>query len=126
MSCTVCPKKCHWRLHINSDFRYELYSEEQQTDLGDLMAKYEKTGSGGKLQDRLKIVQDDLQMKLFEAIKEAHGCIVRVNVLAKPSDPPMTIFEYINLLIVGEQTEMETGYEARAECLEKLKDLLEN
>ena len=126
MCCTVCPKKCHWRLHVNNDFRYELYSEERQTDLGDLMSKYENTGTGGKLQERLKSTQDEIQLKLFDAIKEAHGCIARIGALMNPGEPPMTIFEYINLLIVGEQREKETGFEARADCLEMLKDLLDD
>lgn len=56
--CTKCPGHCHFGVHENMPFRFELVEEEVYESLDDLRVKHKellmKHGSGDSLQDALE------------------------------------------------------------------------
>ena len=122
--CEVCPGKCEWRIHENTQYRIEGYEEEEERTLDELLEKFETVKSD---KDAVKVTVEkigqkvkDLQAKVFEMICEAQQILARLDEIAlKPN--PLTELDYIDLLIDSEKQQCKPGYMKRLEYLQEAR-----
>ena len=122
--CRVCPGKCEWMSHKNTQYRIEGYEEEEKRTLDDLLKKFETVKSD---KDAVKVTVEkirqkvkDLQEKVYEMICEAQQILARLDEIAlKPN--PLTELDYIDLLIESEKQQCKPGYMKRLEYLQEAR-----
>ncbi|XP_030257458.1 uncharacterized protein LOC115571939 [Sparus aurata] len=123
--CTVCPGKCIWSVHFNQTYRWDYVQVKEKRTLRELKDKYEKaTKEKLTIQDLIERQEEEivhLQNKLVSLIDQSANCITRLQEIAlRPN--PLTTPEYIDMLIEGEKSEAKTGYLARIQSLEAMKE----
>ncbi|CAG0901961.1 unnamed protein product [Darwinula stevensoni] len=124
--CAVCPMKClPIPLHVNNQFRFEFYEEEETHTYFEVKRKYEAaTERHLKYQGLLKALCKDFieeRMKLLELTRKAHECLQELERIAlKPN--PLSIQEYIDILIETEKREAKLGYTQRIKYLADAKE----
>lgn len=126
--CTVCPDKCIWNSHVNNTHRFEFYQETENRTVEDMMKRYQQAKKDGtKTYNICQILQEDFkktQEKVYEMIGEAKTAIARLEEIAlKPN--PLSVVQYIELLITSEQQEAKPGWSARIEHLNEAKQKAE-
>ncbi|XP_072220245.1 uncharacterized protein [Leuresthes tenuis] len=123
--CTVCPGKCIWSVHFNQTYRWEYVQEKEKTTLEELKNKY-KTASKEKMSTQQLMERQEeeivrLQDMIMSLMDQSARCMNRLQEIAL-SPNPLTIPEYIELLIEDEKSEATVGHRARIQCLEEMKD----
>ena len=122
--CNVCPRKCDWQHHVNNQFYFEIYEEEETRTSEDLLKRY-NVAKGAKdaaeqVINGLHNELADLSKGVYADVREARHCIERLSEIAlKPN--PMTEVEYIDLLIESEKSEKKTGYKERIAAYMKMR-----
>lgn len=124
LSCGVCPKKCHWKRHVNNDFRYETYEEEETRTLNDLKRKYESAVEGKSKAQAMRESAEEKYRKsqaaVFKIIDETRKCIQELEAIAlRPS--ALTTVDYIDLMIDAQKRQAQPGFRERINHLEKAK-----
>ncbi|CAG0905138.1 unnamed protein product, partial [Darwinula stevensoni] len=123
--CKVCPKNCIWHKHVNNEYRFETYEEEEEHTYHKLKKKYEEA-SGKRLNAKgvLNELIKDFNVErtnVLKLTKEAHQCLQKLDKIALKPDP-LGITEYIDLLIESEKREAKPGFEQRITYLLDAKD----
>ncbi|CAF2743275.1 unnamed protein product [Rotaria sp. Silwood2] len=122
--CTVCPDKCSWNSHINNCYCYTLYQEDEIRTNEDMRQRYlaAKTDSE-TIQNICEGLKNDFRktkIKVYGMINCAREAIVRLDQIAlKPN--PLTIVNYIDLIIESEEQEAKHGWKQRIEHLTEAK-----
>ena len=118
--CVVCPKKCHWKHHVNNPYYFKLYQEEETQTYSELKAKF-LTAEKGKSEVQVVISGIRQEMnKIFgmvvENIQQLNKCITRLGEIAlKPNY--LTDVQYIDVLIESEKQQAKEGYLDRIKYL---------
>ncbi|XP_067462956.1 uncharacterized protein [Thunnus thynnus] len=123
--CTVCPGKCIWSVHFNQIYKLEYVKVKEKQTLQELKNKYENaTKEKLTIQDLIERQEGEivhLQDWIVSLMDQSAHCITRLQEIAlRPN--PLTTPEYIDMLIEGEKSEAEEGYQARIQSLEAMKD----
>ena len=122
--CGVCPGKCEWRIHENTQYRIEGYEKEEERTLDNLLEKFETVKSD---KDAVKVTVEkirqkveELQAEVYVMICEAQQILARLDEIAlKPN--PLTQLDYIDLLIESEKQQCKPGYLKRLEFLQEAR-----
>ena len=122
--CNVCPRKCHWNEHVNNQYHFEEYEEEEQRTSDTLKEKYDVAQKGRSevkgMIETLKEDLDRLQIYVLEHIERARKCLERLREIALKPDP-LTEIEYIDLLIESEKQEGKPGYLKRVNAFQAIR-----
>jgi fibronectin type 3 domain-containing protein len=121
--CKVCPGKCFWDHHKNGPIRFESYTEEVTRTIEDLKKRYYEAASKKTAAEDvtagLKKDLDNLYLTVFGMLRKAHRIIHRLEELDKTPNP-LSEIQYIELLIVVENTQKKQGFERRIKALENV------
>ncbi|KYO49155.1 hypothetical protein Y1Q_0006875 [Alligator mississippiensis] len=124
--CTVCPGKCHWKVHFNQKYKWSYEARKEKRTFAELKEKYEKASgevlSTGNLIEKLKEEYAGGEQLLLELIERSSHSLQRLKEIAlKPN--PLSTPDYINLLIVSEQRELKPGYQERIKLLKEMREV---
>jgi len=124
--CTVCPNSCHWSVHSNIPYEYYEELEYQTTTSDELFKRYTTAQSEKSKQEQiLEGLSNDLaraekqSLDLLSCIRE---CINKLHTIALIPTTYETNAEYIDKLIISEESTKRPGYKERVEALLKLRD----
>jgi GTP-binding protein EngB required for normal cell division len=124
--CTVCPKNCHWTHHANLPWLYQYSSqkkiitqealEEQFVNASSKKSKCEQIiiGLKAKHEEAKSSIRFKMEVVL-RCLNELEQDALRPNILNQS--------EYINNLIISEETEQKHGWVDRVRALETLKTM---
>ncbi|CAG0903456.1 unnamed protein product [Darwinula stevensoni] len=89
--CMVCPGMCHWRNHVNNQYRFEIVEEEVKKTSKELKAKYkraagEKFTVQGVVKELIKEFNQE-RAKVLDLTKRAHKCLRKLEEIALKPDP---------------------------------------
>lgn len=123
-NCKKCKGKCHWSKHYNQKYRWEYKEVMEKQTVKKLKQQYLKGTKAKKTTEDLvaKLKQEYQRFKdLVSAIvREAAQKINRLREIAlKPN--PLSIPDYIDLLIEMEKKQHEPGWKQRVQYLEEEK-----
>uniref|UniRef100_A0A667ZJZ5 Septin-type G domain-containing protein n=1 Tax=Myripristis murdjan TaxID=586833 RepID=A0A667ZJZ5_9TELE len=123
--CTVCKGKCHWTVHFCQKYKWEYREVKEKRTIQELKDKYQKaTKAKMTVQELIKKLKDDyeeVQDEVVTLIKRSAKCSDRLKEIAlKPN--PLSIPEYIDLLIEGEKSEAKSGWKQRVQALMAMRE----
>uniref|UniRef100_A0A8C1R0U4 Fibronectin type-III domain-containing protein n=2 Tax=Cyprinus carpio TaxID=7962 RepID=A0A8C1R0U4_CYPCA len=122
--CTVCPGKCDWDVHFNQKYKWDYVPEKRKETYRDLKKRFEdahgqvmsKEKIFEELENELMVVQDIVA----ELIKRSQKSSERLQEIAlKPN--PLSIPDYIDLMIESEKQEAKPGFEDRIQSLMEVR-----
>ena len=126
--CTVCPKKCFWNIHSNQPYVYVYEPETKVGTLQVLKTRYEQ--AEGKKLAAEQIVRNSAnefeaaQVELLSLAEAARKSIERLEEIAlKPN--PLSVVEYIDLLIKAEEMEGKPNWQERKHRLQEVRKTAE-
>ncbi|CAF1389069.1 unnamed protein product [Adineta steineri] len=123
-NCIVCPGKCHWNKHFGHSYRFESYEEEETRTACDTLKRYENAKKELKTKKEiLGLLLDDFkktQVDVIELISNARKAIQRLDQIALKSNP-LSVVDYIDLMIESEKKEGKQGFQERIKHLEIIK-----
>ncbi|XP_041804289.1 uncharacterized protein LOC121614482 isoform X2 [Chelmon rostratus] len=123
--CTVCPGKCHWKVHSNQTYSWEYVKVTEKQTLQELQDKYKKAAKEKMtVQEVIERQEEEivhLQEMIVSLMDQSANCITRLQEIALRPNPLATP-DYIDMLIEGEKSEAKQGYQARVRSLEEMKD----
>ncbi|CAG0887656.1 unnamed protein product [Darwinula stevensoni] len=119
--CLVCPGNCPPNQHVNNQYRFELFEEEETKTSDELKAKYEeaagkKLTTEGIVKELIKGFNQE-RANILNLTKRAHECLQRLDDIALKPDP-LAVTDYIDLLIQTEQREAKPGHLQRIKYLQ--------
>ncbi|KAJ1211807.1 hypothetical protein NDU88_007155 [Pleurodeles waltl] len=119
--CRVCPGRCIWNVHFNQKYKWIYETQIERGTYEELKVRYAKAcGEVITAEEIFKQLNEDLagvEKNVAGLIRKLSGCLHRLEEIAlKPN--PLSVPEYIDLLIVSEEEEARPGY------LERIKSLL--
>ncbi|CAG0884297.1 unnamed protein product [Darwinula stevensoni] len=122
--CTVCPAQCPPDQHVNNQYRFVLYEEDETKTSDELKAKYEQaTGKKATTEGIVKNLFNNFNQEranILNLTKRAHECLQKLDIIARKPDP-LGFTDYIDLLIQTEQREARPGYVQRIKYLQDTK-----
>lgn len=127
--CKICPNKCHWSVHKNSKYIIEtenkvveeeiLIENEKKNDKSDEEIYKDLSSKKARL-DKIKQDLKKIRSNLLTHVVQAKSCLDDLQKIAlRPTSGDFD--EYIDQLILNEETKMKPGYENRKKELERLK-----
>ncbi|XP_038077142.1 uncharacterized protein LOC119744989 [Patiria miniata] len=122
--CTVCPGKCAWNVHFNQPYRFEFFKEKERRTYGEIEAMY-KDASGKKMTVEQVIKKQVEEVKAVRAcvcklVSDTRQSIMRLEEIAlKPN--PLSIPEYIDVLIESEKSSHKKGWQTRINALQGVR-----
>ena len=122
-SCTVCPNKCKWDLHLNQDYFWEFKDVAEKGTYNDIKDKYERaTKEKLTLDGVLKAMEknfQDVQTAARRNADEIAKCLSRLEKIALRPDT-FTSTDYLEMMVASEERDKQPGYQERIKSLEKL------
>ena len=126
--CGVCPKKCSWKVHKNTPYRFELYQDYETRTSDELKTRYESAmSSKEQLESVIKEMKkelDTMNMAVLRKMEQARRSVQRLQEIAlKPNY--LTEVEYIDLIIETEKRECKPRWMDRVKALEGVRQQAE-
>ena len=123
--CTVCPKKCHWKEHVNVPYVIKHGEIEVEETVEELKKKYYDSTNKLSLSDQIikgkELELEKIMVDCYYLQDEIRECIERLKAEALYPNVNETSEEYIDMLIEAERSERKTGYKDRIKSLETIK-----
>lgn len=126
--CEICPERCFWQMHVNTPYIFTLKTVMVQKTYEDMQKRYKD--ASGKLPNQKQVIQrmraeiKDLIITIEQSIKVVKDCNVRLREIAlRPN--PLSVSEYIEILINSEKLEKKDGFIERIEFYIQLKERAE-
>ena len=123
-TCTVCPKKCTWSVHVNNPYIFELYQEIETVTLDKLKAAYDTAMANQKqleaVMKKLECELEEIDQAVLQNINQARQSLQRLHEIALRPDP-LTEVEYIDILIESEKLEARPGWSERVKTLQEVR-----
>jgi len=122
--CTICPFKCIWDQHRNNDFRYEDVEKIVTKTSDELKKKHAQANKDAA--DRKSIIQS-IQQVYNQCKKEVTDLVIQIydaNTRLQQislKDNPLSVLEYIDLLIESEKQECKPGWNERVTSLTEVR-----
>ncbi|RXN31255.1 Stonustoxin subunit alpha [Labeo rohita] len=122
--CTVCPGKCVWNVHINQKYKWNYVTEKRKETFQDLKKRYEdahrQVMSKEKIFEELEKEFQAVQETVTKLIERSQKSLERLQEIAlKPN--PLSIPDYIDLMIESEKREAKPGFQDRIQSLMEVK-----
>ncbi|CDW82558.1 UNKNOWN [Stylonychia lemnae] len=124
-NCTCCSGNCHFSFHKNMSYRFEIKMEKKITEMSELKAKYSDANSKKSQQEQLMNGLDQeltnlakICLKDQETIRK---CINRLNEIALRTGCLESSDQYIEMMIISEESEKKPGFDGRIKVLKDLK-----
>jgi len=132
ISCTVCPKNCHWQQHRNMSFRFDTKTNKVKKTYDDIKARHQQFLDLHKGQvtivQALQIESQELSDEIQNHVDVITDCLHRLSKNALRTSTTSSS-EYLEQMIQAEDHERKPGFQKRIDQLMKEKekaDLLEN
>ena len=123
--CTVCPKKCMWKEHVNVPYIIIHGEIEVEETVEELKKKYYDSEKKLSLTEQIirgkEIELEKIIIQCYYIQDEIRECIEKLKVEALYPNVNETSEEYIDMLIESEKSEKKDGYKDRIKSLESLK-----
>lgn len=121
-NCKICPSKCVWIVHRNNGFKWSYRTEKVSMSLQEIQQRSGATGpvSVNQILATLQDQYNKNQRSVLKKTEEARNHINRLKEIALKPDPLSTT-DYIELLILNEERNQESGWERRVEHLDFIK-----
>ncbi|CAG0905542.1 unnamed protein product, partial [Darwinula stevensoni] len=121
--CMVCP--CDSKRHVSRPYRLETYVEKESRNLKDLRASHRDAGTAEDLLGALRKRHSESRSRVLHLLARAHEKLERLEEIAlKPN--PITITDYVKLLISSEKHEGKPGWMERAKILQEIGERIAN
>ena len=122
--CTVCPSGCHWQMHKNMRYYFTVESETVTKTAQDVKDQYE-AAKKKKLthSDLVNAMLEDYTNTQFRVSKLLEEVRKSVNLLRKIAlrDDPLSQVEYIDQMIMSEQSAKKPGWQSRISQLQVVR-----
>lgn len=123
-SCRICPGKCHWTMHKNFPFKYELTMKKTKKTVNELRQRYEeatqKKLTTENLIEEVNGEFEALKVKVLGMTNSVRKSLQRLQEIAlRPN--PLTTVQYIDILMESERSQAEPGWQARLEQLSNVR-----
>ena len=123
--CNVCPKKCHWKEHVNVPYIIKHGEIEVEETVEELKKKYYDSTNKLSLSDQIikgkELELEKIMVDCYYIQDEIRECIERLKAEALYPNVNETSEEYIDMLIEAERSERKNGYKDRIKSLESIK-----
>ncbi|CAL8316807.1 unnamed protein product [Gadus morhua 'NCC'] len=123
-TCVECKGMCPLSAHVREGFYWGSETVKEKQTYKELKEKYEEASmaalSVGDIIKKTEQEYDCLQDELVRLMERAAQCLNTLKKIALKPDP-LSIPEYIDLLIEGEESEFKPGYLERINKLQELK-----
>ena len=122
--CRICPEKCFWNMHRNQPYVFVYTHETKVNTLQGLKVRYEEA-KGKKLLAEQVVKEcasefEAAQVELLSLAEAARKSIQRLEEIAlRPN--PLSVVEYIDVLINGEKLEGKPFWKERVNQLEEVR-----
>ncbi|XP_028606277.2 uncharacterized protein LOC114607335 [Podarcis muralis] len=127
--CNVCPGRCVWNMHFNQKYLFEYKVTKEIKSYDELKRKYaDASGEAmtpekvlGNLNQEYKEAKqalEDLIQKSSQSLQRLHQIGLKPNLLSTQ--------EYIDLLIISEEQDLEPGYQKRIQLLKEVRESVVN
>lgn len=124
--CRVCPKKCFWNIHKNSDKIFKIVRVKEKKTVAQMKKEYEdalgKQLSNEKYIESLTTDLESMSQKIWEMLEDSNKCKSKLKEIALRPDPLSTV-EHIEMWISSEESEKQPGYLERIKSLQKMRDI---
>ena len=122
--CRVCPEKCFWNIHSNQPYVYVYEHEKKVNKLQGLKTRYQEAkGVTLESEEVAKECANEFeaaQVELLSLAEAARKSIERLEEIAlRPN--PLSIVDYIDILISGEKMEAKPLWQERVEQLQEVR-----
>lgn len=122
--CTACPNTCHWKIHKNMPYQYVPVKKKVMRTLTQMQQRYTK--ATGELQTQehflaeLRVQLEKLCADIEQSMLVVRACNEQLNKIAlRPN--PLSVTEYIDLLIQCEEKEGKNGCTDRIGALQTFR-----
>ena len=118
--CTVCPKKCHWKQHLNMQYRIEFATKKVKKTYKEMVQRHQEYVEKHKGQktvvDALKEEAQHVSREIQKSVVKITECLrsLKQNALRPDST---TSADYLEQMISAEDHEKKTGYRDRIKQL---------
>jgi len=123
--CTVCPKKCGWKEHVNTPYIIKHGEIEVTETVEELKKKYYDSSNKLSLSDQIikgkELELEKIMVDCYYIQDEIRDCIEQLKKEALYPNVNETSEEYIDMLIEAEKSEKNKGYKDRIKSLETMK-----
>lgn len=122
--CTACPQGCHWQMHKNMRYYFTVESETVTKTAQDVKDQYEaakkKKLSHSELVTAMLEDYTQTQLRVSKLLEEVRK---HVNLLRKIAlrDDPLSQVEYIDQMIMSEQSAKKPGWQNRISQLQVVR-----
>ena len=122
--CTVCPNRCHWKMHVLSPWWFEVTEETEERTYDELKQRYdEATQAKSRVQVMVANIRAEIRSTYDETVglvDQAQKNLQRLDEIAlKPN--PLSQVEYIDLVIQCEKERGKEGYQERIKYLNEVR-----
>ncbi|XP_052212196.1 uncharacterized protein LOC127831254 [Dreissena polymorpha] len=122
--CKQCKNKCIWSQHANTPYIFKYTIEEEKHMYSEMKSKYEE--ANGKiptlkqLLDKLGVELNDIADNIEGMMVVVRNCNTRLGEIALHPNP-MTMTQYIDMMIQNEKSLHKDGWNDRIDALYKLR-----
>ncbi|XP_067033103.1 uncharacterized protein [Acropora muricata] len=124
-SCRECPNKCHWKNHVNDQYRFETRYETVEKEYDDVKNRYDTAVQGqSQVEAVIKQVEDEFNQTnriVLSFVAELQRGLKKLSEIALEKDPLQQV-DYLDLLIESERSQARPGWQDRVRSLQKTRD----
>ncbi|XP_059914074.1 uncharacterized protein LOC132462537 [Gadus macrocephalus] len=127
-NCKQCKNKCPWNVHFNQKYKWVYNQVTEKRNYQDLKDKYQNAEKDIKSVNdiirQMKKEHASLEEDVLILMDDSVQCLNTLKEIAlKPN--PLSTLEYIDLLIEGEKSEGQTGFQERITKLQGMRKMWE-
>ncbi|XP_063049357.1 uncharacterized protein LOC134443525 [Engraulis encrasicolus] len=123
-NCRVCPGRCVWSVHFNMRYRWDIKRVKEKRTYNELKSKYVKAvGEKMNAEEIIAKLEEEyhqVQEKIVKMMGNLTKCLMRLKEIALRPDP-LSIPDYIDLLIESEKQEARPGYKEHIRELQEVR-----
>ena len=125
-SCTVCPKACQWDKHVNSPWWFDATEKEEERSYHELKQRYDHEAYANM--SRVQVMVANIEAEIVHTYEMTRCMIDRAQRILQRLDEialrpnPLSVVEYIDLLIQSEQDQTKKGFLKRIKYLREIRE----
>lgn len=127
-NCTVCSKKCVWKLHKNMTYKFKIVKKKVKKTYNEKKKKYQDAQKGKSINiDVFACMKKDLteiKKSVCKKVQEINECLNRLREIALKPDY-LTTTGYVDILIESERKQAKYGWQDRMKALEEIREKAE-
>lgn len=127
--CRICSAMCKWSDHKSCSFMFEVRRLKSERTVEEIRVRYEKAQekklSAQNLVDKIKAEYESVQQKVLGLAESVRKSLQKLQEIALRPDP-LTILEYIDMLVQNEKGQGKPGWLERVQQLNQLRQRAEH